>query len=53
MVVGRSVEFAFIAYGFLFAISLVVAVIIKIVYWVVHRGRKAEPIEDKGADKGA
>ena len=49
MVVGRSIEFAFIAYGFLFAISLLVAVIIKIVYWVVHRSSKTKPAEDKGA----
>jgi len=49
MVVGRSVEFAFIAYGFLFAISLMVAVIIKIVYWVVHRGGKTKPDEGEEA----
>jgi hypothetical protein len=49
MVVARSVEFAFIAYGFLFAIALAVAAMIKLIYWVVHRSSKAKPNEGKEA----
>jgi len=49
MVVARSVEFAFIAYGLLLGIALVVAAMIKLIYWAVHRGSKTQPGEDKGA----
>ncbi len=49
MLVGRAVEYSLIAYGLLFAISLVVAVMIKIIYWAVHRSNEAKPNESKEA----
>ena len=49
MVVARSVEFAFIAYGLLLGIALVVAAMIKLIYWVVHRSSKTKPNEGQEA----
>ena len=49
MLVGRAVEYCFIAYGFLFAISLVVAVMIKLIYWIVNKSGKTKPDEGKEA----
>jgi len=47
MVVARSIEFAFIAYGLLLGIALVVAAMIKLIYWVVHRSSKTQVGGDK------
>ena len=49
MLVGRAVEYSLIAYGLLFGISLGVVVMIKIIYWVVHKSGKAKPNEGKEA----
>jgi hypothetical protein len=49
MVVGRAVEYSLIAFGLLFGISLMVAVMIKAIYWVVHRSGKTKPNEGKEA----
>ena len=51
MVVARSVEFAFISYGLLLGIALLVAAMIKLIYWVVHKSSKTQP--GAGENKGA
>ena len=49
MLVGKAVEYCLIAYGFLFAISLAVAAMIKLMYWIVNKSGKTKPDEGKEA----
>jgi len=46
MLVGRAFEYCFIAYGLLIGIALIVAAMIRFIYFVVHKtssrdGKKA------------
>ena len=49
MLVGKAVEYSFIVYGLLFGIALCVAVMIKLIYWIVNKSGKTKPDEGKGA----
>jgi len=44
----KSIAFAAIAYGIAIGISLLVAGIIKIIYFLVHRGQSKNTATDRG-----